>query len=500
MHAVRQGKRPDANGCVAYSFSDALFRCMGNSAPVYPGGPDGGEAAGSGVVLACEGAWRAIQRSHPGVPDVVVVLGTGAERGRLVKLGHWWGGRWIADGQVRGEVLLAGEALHLAPAQVFEVLLHEAAHGLNAARGIKDSSRGGRYHNARFKATAEEVGLVVEAMPPYGWAQTALGPEAIERYDSEITQLGEAMRIARRLGRDVKLGEHELGAGSERDTDDPNGSERAKSKVASCGCGRKLRMAPTVLAQGPVLCGLCGREFSVEGRAHQEKTNERAASGREPVDADDRRFLDRRAASLAAERVQAPDPPALRELDDELTPQEREGAASLARLVQSPGGIAAIAAAGAWYESQQRGEPGALVGHTEEAVAKANAAARAFLQLDGTLTGPAIRIGEREVFVGELVMTARCDNPMFDVAGRELPPAGVLGTITTIDSERGVVDVDFPIVGRHRVALGTAAAALEYGYAEHRTAVGAPLIDLRTLPPAPSTTAEPLAAEVELTW
>jgi hypothetical protein len=69
----------------------------------------------SALVQACEEAWAAIQAHHPQVPDAVMILGTGVERGRLVKLGHWWGGRWLADGQVRGEVLLAGEALHLPP-------------------------------------------------------------------------------------------------------------------------------------------------------------------------------------------------------------------------------------------------------------------------------------------------------------------------------------------------------------------------------------------------
>ncbi len=46
-----------------------------------------------------------------------------------------------------------------------EVLLHEAARGLNTRRCLKETSRGGRYHNARFKATAVEVGLVVEQPP-----------------------------------------------------------------------------------------------------------------------------------------------------------------------------------------------------------------------------------------------------------------------------------------------------------------------------------------------
>src|SRR3546814_3919518 len=113
------------------------------------------EATASALVAACEEAWAAIQQHHPDLPAVVIVLGSGVERGRLVKLGHWWGGRWVADGQTRGEVLLAGEALHLTPAQVFEVLIHEGAHGLNAARGIKDTSRGGRYHNKRFAAAAQ---------------------------------------------------------------------------------------------------------------------------------------------------------------------------------------------------------------------------------------------------------------------------------------------------------------------------------------------------------
>ena len=135
-------------------------------------------ALASELVSACETAWVAIRRHHADVPDAVIVLGTGVDRGRLVKLGHWWDGRWVADGDVRGEVLLAGEALHLPPEEVFEVLLHEAAHGMNAARRVKDSSRGGRYHNLRFKAAAEELGLVVDRMHPYGWAKTTIGEAA----------------------------------------------------------------------------------------------------------------------------------------------------------------------------------------------------------------------------------------------------------------------------------------------------------------------------------
>jgi len=50
-------------------------------------------ATASTLVAACEGAWNDIQSHHPELPDAVMVLGSGIERGRLVKLGHWWGGQ-----------------------------------------------------------------------------------------------------------------------------------------------------------------------------------------------------------------------------------------------------------------------------------------------------------------------------------------------------------------------------------------------------------------------
>ena len=48
----------------------------------------------------------------------------------------------------RPEVFIATELLADGAADVFGVLLHEAAHAIAAARDIKDTSRQGRYHNA----------------------------------------------------------------------------------------------------------------------------------------------------------------------------------------------------------------------------------------------------------------------------------------------------------------------------------------------------------------
>lgn len=269
--------------------------------------------AASDLVAACEAAWAAIQARHPQVPDTVVVLGSGVERGRLVKLGHWWGGQWRVAGEARGEVLLAGEALHLPPEAVFEVLLHEAAHGLNAARGIRDTSRGGRYHNANFKATAAEVGLKPGRMDPYGWARTALTPSTVEGYAEAIAGIEAHMQLARGLpaGRGVGVEGNGM-EGLDRDGGTTEGRERGDrdrttQRAAECGCqpARKLRMAPSVLARGPVVCGLCSSAFAVPDQAEHLASAAAEAppggAGDAAVAAVDGGFLARRRQAMAEE-------------------------------------------------------------------------------------------------------------------------------------------------------------------------------------------------------
>jgi hypothetical protein len=233
-----------------------------------PSAEDVSRAAASRLVAACEGAWRALQDEHPEIPDAVIVLGTGMERGRLVKLGHWWGGQWVVDQGQQAEVLLAGEALQLSPEAVFEVLAHEAAHGINAARGIKDASRGGRYHNAAFKEAAEQLGLTVTRMKPHGWAETTLGSDARERVAEAIVGIATEMRLARHVVRVATRNgaEPDTGESAPGSSSDANGGRRERGSgrpvTATCGCGRRLRMAPSVLAVAPVLCGRCDSRFA----------------------------------------------------------------------------------------------------------------------------------------------------------------------------------------------------------------------------------------------
>ena len=86
------------------------------------------------------------------------------------------------DGEVnRYEINMTAETLNRTVYETVGTLLHEMVHLDNIQRGIQDCSRGGTYHNKKFKTAAEEKGLIVEPSQKYGWAHTKLHPDTIEQ-------------------------------------------------------------------------------------------------------------------------------------------------------------------------------------------------------------------------------------------------------------------------------------------------------------------------------
>lgn len=235
-----------------------------------------------------------------------------------------------------------------------------------------------------------------------------------------------------------------------------------------------MRMAPSVLAQGPVLCGLCGQEFVTDRHAEQSTPPHPSQLERT-----------RRSAGLT------PGVPST-------TEQAIHTLTSLASTVE---GAFLLAEVGAWREAHRSGEPRAIEVATAEDLVSANGAARALLKLDGDLTGAPIEFDGRELLVGDLVMVGEHRMPLVDLDGFELPPAGVLGTVSRTEPDAGIFVVDFPIAGTNRLDVRSlAATALEYGYAEVVGRAGAPLIDLRTLPEAVPPDRPELSLVPELSW
>jgi hypothetical protein len=183
-------------------------------------------------VLAAElaRAWADIQRYHPDLPDLA------------------------APESLIGESSSAcGHELS------FERLLHEAVHGLAAARGVRDTSRAGRYHNRRFLTIAEELGLdhPEEPHPSSGFSLVTLSTEARKRYLATIDQLHRALK-AHTAATSTDSSSSFRGPAARHGSS--GGGVRVK---AVCDCGRNVRVVPSVLAQAPIMCGGCGKPFRI---------------------------------------------------------------------------------------------------------------------------------------------------------------------------------------------------------------------------------------------
>lgn len=225
----------------------------------------------SALVAALETAWAAIQKRHQDVPAVVVTLGAGSigvPRGAL-KLGHFAPSRWTGRDDVVAELFIGGEGLARGPEAVLTTLLHEAAHGMAHVRGVQDTSRQGRYHNRRFKITAEEMGLTITQAPGIGWSDSALAEGTADEYADEIAALDEAITTHRHAEGFVPV----TGPGTEDDgeddsqgqDDDGEAAKKPKNGVVwVCGCEapRRIRLSASAAEVGPITCGVCGQEFT----------------------------------------------------------------------------------------------------------------------------------------------------------------------------------------------------------------------------------------------
>jgi hypothetical protein len=202
------------------------------------------------IITALDQAWTEIRWRNFDVPEVVLVVASGSTASRQLVLGHFAGGRWQHGDTRLPEVLVSGEGLRRPATEVLTTLLHEAAHGLAAVRGIKDTSRQGRWHNRRFAVLADEVGLDTTQHHALGWSPSTLRPATAEEYADTLRGLTAALSVYRH---------------PEPGTADGRTSNN-NPVACECGCTRKIRVARTVLDLGPITCRLCGGDFHPTGK------------------------------------------------------------------------------------------------------------------------------------------------------------------------------------------------------------------------------------------
>ena len=146
--------------------------------------------------------------------------------------GHHWPARWVTTTieERDGELFIAGELLAAGGRAVIEVMLHEAAHALAAARDIKDTSaEGNRYHNKRFVALAAELGLRGPDRPEnvIGWSDCRLTDETAAAYAAAIDAV-DAARLPYLPDAEARTGDDENG----QDQGDDAGPGRGQAEEA----------------------------------------------------------------------------------------------------------------------------------------------------------------------------------------------------------------------------------------------------------------------------
>ena len=203
--------------------------------------------AASPILKVLEETWLEIRRWHPDIPPAVIIIASGTD-GKNPRWGHHAPGRWNVNGQQYAEVMISGEGLRRTPDEVLGTLLHEAAHALAHARGIKDTSRQGRYHNKHFKTCAEQLGLAIEHDQANGWSATAITDVTRIAYARQLADLAQAMTLWRH-------GETTTGPATRRNSN---------LIAAACPCGRSIRVAASTLAEAPITCHACDGDFQAK--------------------------------------------------------------------------------------------------------------------------------------------------------------------------------------------------------------------------------------------
>jgi hypothetical protein len=200
-------------------------------------------------VSALENAWEAIRGNHPEVPRVVIVVASGGPvKASYMTYGHYATMRWQYDTDNLPEVLVSGEGLKRGAPEVLATLLHEAAHSLADARGSQDTSRQGRWHNRKFAALADELGLDVTKDAKIGWSPSTLRSTTETTYRSVLDDLHAVLSAYRHP--DLE------GIGGGRNSNNP--------LACSCARPRRIRVARAVYDLGAITCAVCGSDFEAE--------------------------------------------------------------------------------------------------------------------------------------------------------------------------------------------------------------------------------------------
>lgn len=168
------------------------------------------------------------------------------------------GKTWKRKDDWRHELNMAADWLERPIEDLTATLIHEMVHLYNIKKGIQDCSRGGTYHNKKFKEEAEKHMISIEKNEKYGWTITKPTEELVEYI---ISQGWEEIQISRfpLAGLRGPAGDKTKGG----DTQTPAGEEKPKRTSWKHVCPKCKAIARTT-KEFPLICGICKEEMEIE--------------------------------------------------------------------------------------------------------------------------------------------------------------------------------------------------------------------------------------------
>lgn len=159
------------------------------------------------------------------------------------------GKTWIRGQENRHELNIGAGTLNRDIENVVATMLHEMVHLYNLAVGVQDTSRGGAYHNKRFKAAAEERDLHIEYDPRIGWSITEPTDKLLEFI---LEQGWGEIHMNRNEGLMIRGGGTPSGGTGTAGTA-PKPSNVRKYQCPCCGCSVRATKAVNI---GCLDCGV----------------------------------------------------------------------------------------------------------------------------------------------------------------------------------------------------------------------------------------------------
>lgn len=156
------------------------------------------------------------------------------------------------------EMNIAAEMLSMEIEEVLDTIIHEMIHLYCRENGIQEVSRGGKYHNRKFKAIAEEKGLVCYKIGQYGWNTQGHNNDKLTEYALE--KGWSEIKINREGYKRINIPTEETQNSNETAIQQEGGRRTSSTRKYQCPCCKNSVRATKAVN---IICGDCMKKMEI---------------------------------------------------------------------------------------------------------------------------------------------------------------------------------------------------------------------------------------------